>query len=1075
MFSALEQLDCKNNALTELNVSENKQLKYLHCAFNRISSLDVSGLDKLISLNCENNNMSSLDLTGCTSLEIIYCRSNNLPRVDFSTNTKLKFIETFDNRLTKVDLSMLHDLEFVHLDHNLLTHLDLSGNTNLSPIGSGFVARNNQMETLTLPVSSTLVVEDSVYAEQDPKKGYERTEWYLDQEFTQRVPTELVANGQTLYVKWLPNDYTINFASNGGSGAMSSQQAVWDTAVTLPDNAFSRLGYQFVGWENKYGDGKVYNAQQVVTNLGGDIQGDRVTLYAKWQPIEYIVQFDPGDGSGKMDSVKATYDQTVKLSECTLTPPDPDKVFAGWSLTSDGNVRYKDGAEIRNLTTQAGQVVTLYAVWREKTNKVYLNKLDEAFASYTPDHYTEQDWSELTKRYADARQEMVDADESALEEMFSVAVSSMNELPTRQSRAEQVAGLWRDAYASVISQIDGQAIREENATFVIQEAEQAAAGLTADFVAEKTDLTDPADQQMILTLALQLTETTMQDLRRLVQAAEWADSLDGLSSRPLSDVTTASLSTYETAVAQAKDYTMQLDRSLMDALQQRMEIARQKQQAIAELHMDYSSHDPSQYDEDGIRQLDSILETAVLAIEQADSTSAISQLLTKAQQDLQAVPDKNGQTTPGGGDGDTDQPGGGGGAAGGGGGGAIGGGGAGSIPEGGTGSTVDLPVTGSVDSTGKEYTVQVSDEQLSKSVQTALNASQTAGTAPVVRVKVQADAVNTVNLTMSAASLAQLGEHKQAAFEMATPIGSIMLDAPALAAAVRWAGTRRMILILSKQDQASTTRSAVQSLWTWKLLCEGEELTDLDGGKAEIQLPFAVSAQQDTSCVAAYAQNTAGDWSELRSMYDAQNQSIRLWSEQPGALMVRYDETLAWKCSFTDVDVNAWYYPAVRYVGYHGIMSGHTEERFEPEGELSRAQLAQILYNMEGRPQAEKPNYVDVAATAWYADAIGWAVQAGILSGYGNGRMGPDDPVTREQLSAMLYRYADGKGYDVAAQAELSGFADAAHISDYARVPMSWAYAWGIVNGTSESTLTPDGSAERAQAAAMLMRFCEHV
>lgn len=89
--------------------------------------------------------------------------------------------------------------------------------------------------------------------------------------------------------------------------------------------------------------------------------------------------------------------------------------------------------------------------------------------------------------------------------------------------------------------------------------------------------------------------------------------------------------------------------------------------------------------------------------------------------------------------------------------------------------------------------------------------------------------------------------------------------------------------------------------------------------------------------------------------------------------------------------------------------------------------------------------------------------------------MGPDDPVTREQLSAMLYRYADGKGYDVAAQADLSGFADAAHISDYARVSMSWAYAWGIVNGTSESILTPDGSAERAQAAAMLMRFCEHV
>lgn len=1074
MFSALEKLDCKNNALTELNVRGNKQLKYLHCAFNRISSLDVSGLDKLISLNCESNNMSSIDLTGCTSLEIIYCRNNSLPRVDFSTNTKLKFIETFDNQLTEVNLSMLHDLEFVHLDHNLLTHLDLSGNTNLSPIGSGFVARNNQLETLTLPVSSTLVVEDSVYAEQDPKTGYERTEWYLDQDFTERVPTELVANGQTLYVKWLPNDYTINYNSNGGSGSMPSQQAVWDTAVTLPDNAFSRLGYQFIGWEDKYGDGKVYNAQQVVSNLGGDIQGDRVTLYAKWQPIQYTVQFDAGSGSGQMDSVKATYDQTVKLSECTLTPPDDGKVFAGWSLDRNGSVRYKDSAEIRNLTTQAGEAVTLYAVWREKANNAYIAKLDEAFAAYNSDQYTAQDWSELTKRYAEARQEMVDADESALEEMFSVAVSSMNELPTRQSRAEQVAGLWCDAYASAIGKINGKAIREDNAVSVIQEAEQAAVGLTVDFVAKKTDLTDPADQQMILTLALQLTETTMQDLRRLVQAAEWANSLDGLSSRPLSDVTTASLSIYETAAAQAKDYTMQLDRSLMDALQQRVEIARQKQQAIAELHMDYSSFDPSQYDEDGIQQLDSILETAVLAIEQADSTSAISELLTKAQQDLRAVPDKNGQTAPGGGDGDTDQPGDGGGAAGGGGGGAIGGGGAGSTPEGGASSTVELPVDGSLDSTGKGYIAQVSDAQLSQSAQTALNAAQTADTAPIVRVKVQADEIHTVNLTMSASALAQLAEHKQAAFVMETSIGSIALDAQALATAAHWAGMRRLTMVLSKQDQSSAARNAEQSLWTWDLLCDGKELTDLNGGTAEIQLPFVLSAQQDASCVAAYVQD-AGDWSQLKSMYDAQNQSIRLWSERPGALMVRYDETLGWKCSFTDVDMNAWYYPAVRYVGYHGIMSGHTVERFEPEGELSRAQLAQILYNMEGRPQAEKPNYVDVDATAWYADAIGWAVQAGILSGYGDGLMGPDDPITREQLSAMLYRYADGKGYDVTAQADLSGFADGARISDYARIPMSWAYAWGIVNGTSETTLTPNGSAERAQAAAMLMRFCEHV
>lgn len=281
VFFALESLNCKNNRLTALDVSGNTGLKYLHCAFNRISSLDVSGLKDLISLNCESNGMTALDLTGCSALEIIYCRSNNLPAVDFSTNTSLKFIETFDNRLTEVDLSMLTELEFVHLDHNRLTHLDLSHNTNLSPIGSGFVARNNWLDTLTLPVSSTLVVEASVYDEQDPKVGYERTAWYLDPDFTQPAPDNLPANGQTLYVKWLPNDYTIYFSANGGSGSMPSQAAVWDTELVLPDSGFSRWGYRFIGWENTYGDGKAYTPQETVKNLGGDIQGDRVTLYAQ--------------------------------------------------------------------------------------------------------------------------------------------------------------------------------------------------------------------------------------------------------------------------------------------------------------------------------------------------------------------------------------------------------------------------------------------------------------------------------------------------------------------------------------------------------------------------------------------------------------------------------------------------------------------------------------------------------------------------------------------------------------------------------------------------------------------------
>ena len=579
IFSALESLNCKNNALTALDVSQNLQLKYLHCAVNRISSLDVSGLKELISLNCESNHMTALDLTGCTALEIIYCRYNDLPAVDFSTNTKLKFIESFDNNLTKVDLSMLSELEFVHLDHNRLTNLDLSHNTNLSPIGSGFVARNNWLDTLTLPISSSLIVESSVYDEQDPKLGYERTAWYLDPDFTQPAPDNLPANGQTLYVKWLPNDYTIYFSANGGSGSMPSQAAVWNTDLILPNSDFSRMGYQFSGWEDTFGDGKVYAAQEKVKNLGGEIQGDRVTLYAQWTPIQYQIAFDSNTGSGKMDSITVSYNQSKNLPDCTFTAPSGME-FAGWSLTQNGPVKYKDQASVRNLAFQQGDTVTLYAVWREPAVNQYLAQLDQAFSTYVSTNYTAQDWTALASQYETSRAQLAAAAgtaEDQLDALLSQAKHAMAQLPTLNQRVEQVASQWRTAYREVISQIDGQAINESNAASVRSAAEQASEGLTTEFVAAKTDLKNLDDQQLVAALAVQQVESSMQGLRRLSAAAQWASELDGLSTRAMSEVTTQWLSTYENAVTESNEHRTQLQASLLNALQQRAELAKQKQ------------------------------------------------------------------------------------------------------------------------------------------------------------------------------------------------------------------------------------------------------------------------------------------------------------------------------------------------------------------------------------------------------------------------------------------------------------------------------------------------------------------
>ena len=179
---------------------------------------------------------------------------------------------------------------------------------------------------------------------------------------------------------------------------------------------------------------------------------------------------------------------------------------------------------------------------------------------------------------------------------------------------------------------------------------------------------------------------------------------------------------------------------------------------------------------------------------------------------------------------------------------------------------------------------------------------------------------------------------------------------------------------------------------------------------------------------------------------------------------------------FTDLAAGAWYEDAVAYVYRHDLMSGYSEDLFGPNNDLSRAQLCQIIYNMEGRPTvAGGSSFSDVADGAWYTDAVTWAASQGIVDGYGGGLFGPDDNITREQLASILYRYAQAKGYDVSIgeDTNILSYTDASDVAEYAISAMQWACGSGVITGISESALAPRGEATRAQAAMMLMRFCE--
>ena len=177
---------------------------------------------------------------------------------------------------------------------------------------------------------------------------------------------------------------------------------------------------------------------------------------------------------------------------------------------------------------------------------------------------------------------------------------------------------------------------------------------------------------------------------------------------------------------------------------------------------------------------------------------------------------------------------------------------------------------------------------------------------------------------------------------------------------------------------------------------------------------------------------------------------------------------------FTDVSEKDWFYGDVMFVYENGLMLGTSKTLFSPHGTATRGMMATILWRMEGSPVPKgKNSFTDVEAGKWYADAITWTAENSIFAGYGKDKFGPDDPITREQLAAIFYRYADYKGYDLTVKGNLDKFKDADKITDYAKTAMQWAVGCSLVKGKSGNLLDPQGTATRAEIAAMLHRFIE--
>ncbi|MGM9577951.1 MAG: S-layer homology domain-containing protein, partial [Evtepia sp.] len=244
------------------------------------------------------------------------------------------------------------------------------------------------------------------------------------------------------------------------------------------------------------------------------------------------------------------------------------------------------------------------------------------------------------------------------------------------------------------------------------------------------------------------------------------------------------------------------------------------------------------------------------------------------------------------------------------------------------------------------------------------------------------------------------------------------------------------------------------------------------GDNGEAVAAALTQAEGKLSEIAAYESNQA--YLDSVTIYGPDSETSAL-----EALIQALEDALAGpqegSLPFTDVEGH-WALDSIRKVYDLGLMTGTKATRFSPDTALNRAMLVTILYRLEGSPAVSSASvYTDVAAGTWYTDAVAWAAQHGIITGYGNGRFGPKDDITREQMAAILYRYAQYKTYDTAASADLSAYHDAGSISGWALKALQWANGTGLISGRSASLLVPAGSTTRAETAVILVRFLEQI
>lgn len=413
-----------------------------------------------------------------------------------------------------------------------------------------------------------------------------------------------------------------------------------------------------------------------------------------------------------------------------------------------------------------------------------------------------------------------------------------------------------------------------------------------------------------------------------------------------------------------------------------------------------------------------------------------------------------------------------------------------SSSSGGSSSTpaITVPVSGSGDTVHVSASVSGSTAEVKEIKSAELDKI---GTDSAVVIDLSGLNKGVTGVTLSTDTIDSICKTEADGVTIKLPSAELRVDRQTLAAVTEQAAGSKIRLVVEPDGTARSTMTASQksTLAGMKnaaaleayFVSNGTRIHDFKGGSVELSIPYRAEG-----AIRAWFLKEDGTREPVSARYDKENAQLILHHfshyvieelDSSAAYTVCAKDDSCPLGAFGDLTAAAWYHDGVHYCLENGLMRGVSGGKFLPDGSTTRAQLVTILWRLEGSPKTTGAvRFGDTAGGAWYTEAVRWAAGCGVVKGYDNGCFGPNDAVTREQMAAILYRYAQHKGYDVSTgeDTNILSFDDAFAVSEYAIPAMQWACGSGMVRGIAQKggmLLAPRDTTTRAQAATLIMRF----